>query len=212
MSTGQDEILLSGRDSLELLAAQVAAIDAWHRARRAAEAAAESAALSRELRLDLSRRAAARRREQSALEARAEQQLREAGTVLAGRARVRAVLAHRNAWLRTAVARRLESQGVLVVGEFEDGADAAGTVVVEQPDLVLVEDRLPTVSGLEVVQRVRSFAAAAVVGAQCLDADGIQPMADAGAQVVVTRQVPPGEIADLLVRCLVTGERPVPVG
>lgn len=201
-----------GRSQLDLMTAQVAAIDAWHRARRAGEAAAEASGLTREMRLDLTRRVDAGRREQQALLARADQQLRDSGGVLPGRAPVRAVLAHRNAWLRDTVAEQLEARGVQVVGVFEDGADAAGTVVVEQPDLVLVEDRLPTLSGLEVVRRVRTFAPATVIGVQCLDGDGIRSFVEAGAQAVFARRVPPLEIADQLVHCLVGGGQRVAAG
>jgi CheY-like chemotaxis protein len=191
-----------GRTQLDLITSQLAAIDAWHRARRASEAAAESVALTREMRLDASRRAEARRREEQALLARAEVQLRSSGDGLSGRVQVRAVLGHRNAWLRNTVAQRLEQLGVAVVGVFEDGADVAGTVVVEQPDLVLVEDRLPTLSGLEVVQRVRTFSPQSVVGVQVLDADAVQQLVDAGADAVFTRRIPPLDIADQLVACL----------
>ncbi len=201
----------AGRSELDLMTAQLAAIDAWNKARRASESAADAVTLTREMRLDLSRRMEARRREQEALLARAEEQLRESGGVLAGRARTRAVLAHRNAWLRDSVAHRLEQQGIAIVGVFEDGAEAAGTIVVEQPDLVLVEDRLPTLSGVEVVRRVRAFAPDAVVGAQCLDGSGIRALVDAGAQAVFTRRIPPLDIADQLLACLVEGGAPVAV-
>lgn len=212
MTTVDDgEVLLPARSQLDLMKAQLEAIDAWNRAQRSKEAAAESVVLTREMRLDLSRRMEARRREQEALLARADQQLRESGGVLAGRARTRAVLAHRNAWLRDTVAKRLELQGIAVVGAFDDGAEAAGTIVVEQPDLVLVEDRLPTLSGIEVVRRIRTYAPETVVGAQCLDGSGIRELVDAGAQAVFTRRVPPAEIADQLLRCLAGGGEPVAV-
>jgi CheY-like chemotaxis protein len=181
---------------------QIDAIDAWHRARRAAEAAAQSASNTRESRLDLNRRLEARRREQQALLARAAEQLRSTGDVLAGRVRPRAVLAHRNAWLRDAVATRLAAEGVDVVGLFDDGADCAGTVVVEQPDLLLVEDRLPTLTGLEVVTRARQFAPRTVVGAQALDSTSVAALFDAGAQAVFTRRVPPADMVEQLLSCL----------
>ena len=190
------------RRQLDLMQAQLAAIDAWHRAHRASEAALESLPMTREMRLDASRRMEARRREEQALLARAAEQLRSSGDVLSGRAQTRAVLAHRNGWLRDSVAKRLEQRGIVVVGVFEDGAEAAGTIVVEQPDLVLVEDRLPTLSGLEVVRRVRTFAPEAVVGAQVLDPGGVQALVDAGAQAVFTRRIPPADIADQLLACL----------
>lgn len=213
MTTAEElETALPGRSQLELMTAQLEAIDAWNRAQHDDDQAVDGVVLTREMRLDLARRTQARRREQEAVHARADLQLRESGGVLRDRARTRAVLAHRHAWLRDTVAERLEEQGIAVVGVFEDGADAAGTVVVEQPDLVLVEDRLPTLSGIEVISRVRTFAPEAVVGAQCLDDDGIRVLSDAGAQAVFTRRVPPLEIADLLLRCLAGTREPAPVG
>ena len=203
----------AGRTQLDLMTAQLDAVDAWHRARRVADAAAESRSATRESRLDLSRRMSARRREQEALLTRAEQQLRDSGQVLAGRAPIRAVLAHRNAWLRDAVAERLTVAGVEVVGLFEDGADAAGTLVIEQPDLLLVEDRLPTLTGVEVVRRARKFSPLTLVGAQALDGAGVQALVDAGAQAVFTRRVPPAEIADqLLSRVRSSAREAVTVG
>ena len=189
----------AGRTQLELMKAQLAAVDAWNLARRAAEAEMGTGTLTREMRLDLSRRMDARRREHAALVARAEQHLREGGGALSAAARRRAVLAHRNAWLRDSVATRLVDLGVEVVGAFDDGADAAGTVVVEQPDLVLVEDRLPTVSGLELVQRIRAFSPSTVVGVQCLDEGGVQRFVSAGAEPVFTRRISPADMAEHLV-------------
>src|SRR5687767_10251414 len=100
------------------MTAQISAIDAWNRAWRASEDMADSVTLTREMRLDLTRSMDARRREQQALLARAEQQMLVSADAASGRARTRAVLAHRSPWLRDAVARRLEQRGVAVVGAF----------------------------------------------------------------------------------------------
>ena len=196
-----------GQSPVELMRAQLDAIDAWHRARRAAEGAAQSALNTRENRLDLNRRLEARRREQAALLERAAAQLRASGGVLAGRLRPRAVVAHRNPWLRDAVAGRLRDQDVEVVGLFDDGADCAGTLVVEQPDLLLIEDRLPTLTGVEVVQRARDFSPRTVVGAQALDASSVAALFDAGAKAVFARRVPPAEMVDQLLVCLDGGRQ-----
>ena len=191
-----------GQSHVDLMRSQIDAIDAWHRARRAAEVAAQAALNTRESRLDLHRRMEARRREQQALLARAAEQLRTTGGVLSGRAKPRAVLAHRNPWLRDTVANRLREEGIEVVGLFDDGADCAGTLVVEQPDLLLVEDRLPTLTGVEVVLRARQFAPRTVVGAQAQDAGSVAELFDAGAQAVFTRRVPPADMVDQLLACL----------
>lgn len=195
----------------ELTELQLQALDAWNRARRAAESAAETTALTREMRLDLSRRMEARRREHQAVLARAAEQLRTSGSLL-GRVDPRVVIAHRNPWLREKVAARLTAAGVVVVGIYEDGADAVGATVVEQPELLLVEDRLPTLSGIEVIHRVRSFSPRTIIGAQVLEGDSVQVLVDAGAQAVFTRRVPPADIADRMVDCLNGVREPVTVG
>lgn len=201
----------SARTRLDLMKAQLAAIEAWNAVQRAQEAAAEAGAQTRELRLDLSRRTEARRREKQALVARAQQQLRESGGLLTAPSPTRAVIAHRSPWLRDAVSTRLEALGVEVVGVFEDGADAAGTLVAEQPDLLLVEDRLPTVSGVEVVQRARDFSPETVVGAHCLDESGVRALLEAGATAAFPRRTPPVDIADRLVRALRAEEAPLAI-
>ena len=194
------------RSQLDVLTAQVQALDAWNRAQRISELAGESVAMTREMRLDLARRMEARRREREALIARADAQLRASGEVLTTDMAPRAVLAHRNAWLRDKIATRLAEQGVVVVGAFEDGADAAGTLVIEQPDLVLVEDRLPTVSGIDVVRRAQTYAPGAFVAAHVMGSADIEAMVEAGADAVFTRRIPPLEIAEELLACL-SGDR-----
>ena len=197
-----------GQRHVDLIQAQVEAIDAWHRARLVAESAAQSVSSTRETRLDLSRRMEARRREQQALMARAAESLGSSGGLLASRVRPRAVVAHRNPWLRDTVAKRLGDEGIDVVGLFEDGADCAGTLVAEQPDLLLVEDRLPTMSGLEVVLRARQFAPRTVVGAQALDAGSVAALFDAGATAVFPRRVPPADMVDQLLAHLAAADQP----
>jgi DNA-binding response OmpR family regulator len=108
------------------------------------------------------------------------------------------VLAHRNEWLSGKVSSRLQQRGVLVVGVFRDGADAAGTIVAEQPELVFLEDRLPSLTGGDLLRRVRDFSPLSVIGAQVEDSRGIAPLIDLGAHAVFTRRIPPLEIADQL--------------
>ena len=192
----------AGRSQLELLTAQVRAIDAWNRSNRLTRDAAEVIGLTREMRLDLSHRMEARRREQAALVARVDEQLRTSGQLLDARRPVRAVLAHRNEWLAGKVLTRLEERGVVVVGVFGDGADAAGTIVAEQPELVFVEDRLPSLAGSDLVRRVRDFSPLTVIGAQVEDSRGIAPLVDVGAHAVFTRRIPPADMADQLLGCL----------
>jgi CheY-like chemotaxis protein len=191
-----------GRSQLDLLAAQVRGIDAWNRSNRLSQEAAEVIGLTREMRLDLSHRMETRRREHAALVARVDEQLRASGQLLTERGPVRVVVAHRNAWLVGKVTSRLEQLGVVIVGAYADGADAAGTIVAEQPELVFLEDRLPSLAGSDLVRRVRDFSPTTVIGAQVEDSRGIAPLVDIGAHAVFTRRIPPVEMADQLLACL----------
>ena len=49
----------------------------------------------------------------------------------------------------------LEAHGYEVVGEAEDGGAAIAAVQVQRPDLVLLDVRLPDMSGLKVLQTIR---------------------------------------------------------
>ncbi len=198
----------SSRTEIDLVSQQLAGIVAWT-AQLHADDVDAAITMTRELRLDAARRLEARKREQQAVLTRAAEHLRASGAVLGTRTPVRAVLVHRNAWLRDRVATGLKAAGVSVVEEFEDGADAAGTIVVEQPDLVLVEDRLPTLPGLEVIRRVRRFAPGTLVAAHVLDSVGVGSALDAGAQAVFTRRTSPADIAAELLRCLSRPRGPV---
>ena len=191
------------RSEAELLADQLGGIDAWRAAVAHEEEGSGAALLTREMRLDLSRRAQARRREESALLERAREQLAQSAPLRVAGARPRAVLVHRDAWLRGKVALGLQDRGVWVVGSFEDGADAIGATVVEQPEILFVEDRLPTLSGLQVLQRARNFAPRTVAGAQLVELREAERFRDAGAAVVFPRRLRPAEIAEELLAALV---------
>ena len=192
------------RDELGLDLRRLTAIDRFVRSSRLAELADAGAAVSREVQLDSARRADVRRREHDALVARVHEQLRGAGEPLRTRTATRVVLAHRNAWFVDKVSAALGQLGVLVVASTDNGADAVGIAVAEQPDLVLVEDSLPMVRGEDVVRRIREFCSETRLVAQVPYSDRVQALLDAGATEVLTRQVPPADVAQHL-RDLVPG-------
>jgi CheY-like chemotaxis protein len=181
-----------GRDELTLVSEQLAGVERWHRTRVARSEAAESVAVTREMRLDLRRRAESRRREQQALVSRAEAQMRESRALLG---RVRAVVAHRSDFLRRGVAEALEREGVRVVAQLDNGADALGLSVVEQPDLLLVDELLPSLTGLEVVREMVQLSPRTAVGG-CAEGDaGVRRLLEAGARAAFTRRVTPQQVA-----------------
>ena len=179
---------------VDVVARQVRAISAFHDVRRAAEAAARSASRSRESRMDAERRLAVLRREHDALIARSHEQLVTSARLLPCPAERRAVLAHRNEWFTSKVTRVLQDTGISVVACVDNGADAVGLAVAEQPDLVLVEDCLVMLSGTEVVRSVRRFCPETLVAAQVAHGDRVDALQDAGAAAVFTRRVPPADV------------------
>lgn len=181
------------RSDLQLLSDQLHAMEAWHTAQRQQQQVQQSRGLSREMRLDLARRMDARKRAQQALVDRARTQLAES-TRLPAAPRPRAVLVHRREWLRHKVEDELLQHGVEVVAHLDNGADGIGVLVVEQPDLLLVEDALPMVRGEAVIRAARQFSAGTRIAAQ-VDSDGALPaVREAGAHAVFTRRSSPADI------------------
>ena len=63
-----------------------------------------------------------------------------------------------------AMARRaLEAEGVSVVAEVSDGAEAVAAVAEWCPDVVLVDVRMPGVDGMEVARRLQGKTSATVI-------------------------------------------------
>lgn len=185
------------RDDVQRLADQLAALERWHDRRRRTEEVVELRGLNREFRLDLERRQMVRARQHQALLDRAAAQLASSEKLLQARP-PRAVLVHRNDWLRGKIAEGLTSAGVEVVAQLSDGADAVGVTVVEQPDLLLVEDALPTMNGVEVIQVVQEFSAGTRLAAHAGTDTQLTGLLDAGAVKAFPRRTPPATIAQEL--------------
>lgn len=189
------------RNELDLAAQQLQAIARFNDARRTAESAAAVVARSRELRMDVARSLEVLRREHDAVVCRAHEQLRRTGSVLRAQER-RVVIAHRNEWFVGKIAHALEEHGALVVARVDNGADAVGIAVAEQPDLLVVEDTLAMVPGEQVVRDVRSYCPDTLVAAQVAYGDRVGPLLHAGAAAVFTRQVPPLDVVKSMLQLL----------
>ena len=144
---------LPGRTGLELLQDQLDGLSSWHRDRARRLLAAEASQATREQRLDTRHRMDAIRRAHAALLARADQSIEESRELL-GPAQITGLLANRSEWMRHKLALGLEELGLMVVADVDDGADALGVAVIEQPDVLILEDRLPSMTGIEVVRAV----------------------------------------------------------
>ena len=175
---------------------QVEAIDAWNCARRKRQAALDRVSMSRLDREAADRQAEAMSRTQQAIATCTARGLaREAVPMVLPRAT--AVIAHRHAWFAEKVAALLAGHGVNVVGWTDNGAEALGFVIAEQPSIVLAGDRLAMIPGDVLLSEVRLFAPATLRALQVSDpqqADAWRTRADA----VFLRQHPPADVASIL--------------
>ncbi len=181
------------RSPCGLLQRQLAGIEAWHAHRRSQSALPTGA--SREDRLDAARRNDVLLRVQDALLATTAATLRSADTPCAVIGR-RAVVAHRNEWFRTKVCHGLEASGIEVLASLGNGADALGTAVAEQPDLLLLEDSLPMMSAAEVLSHCEAMLPLTRVVVHVAYEDAGPALLDAGAAATYSRRVPPVDVVD----------------
>lgn len=193
------------RHQAALLHDQITALNAWRGLRDPALAPPRPSGFgAREHRQDAGRVAAARERERRALLAALDRQLRAHG-LPGGHRGPRVVLAHRDRWSRGALSSALEAEGCELVAALDDGADAVGTAVAEQPDVLLVEERLPTVPVEEVLQVCRALLPAAVLAVEARSGESTGRLLDAGAHAVVSRAVGPQGAARQVLQCLGAG-------
>jgi CheY-like chemotaxis protein len=185
------------RPVAERVADQLAAIDALTRTCRDVHVWAAEAG-SRETRLDRARRLDVLRRQHRALVEATERQLRDTGDPLSSAPAPRVVVAHRNDWFKDKVGQGLRTRCMQVVAELSNGADAVGVVLAEQPELLLLEDKLPMLGALEVLAEVRRWAPQTLVAVQVANDWEIGAFLEAGACTAFTRRIPPADIADAL--------------
>jgi DNA-binding NarL/FixJ family response regulator len=70
---------------------------------------------------------------------------------------IRVVLADDHVFVRDGIKSLLENEAnIEVVGEAIDGADALEVVATGKPDLLIVDIRMPNLTGIEVVEKLRS--------------------------------------------------------
>jgi len=187
------------RSYADLVADQLVAIAAFQQDRRVVEEVVDAPGQSREQRLDARRRLDVLRRQSEALLAATATAMDRSGGVLRAIG-PRALLVHRNEWLRRRVAQDLERCGVHVVSQLDNGADGVGVLIAEQPDVLFVEDTLPMVSGLQLLSAARRYAPRSLLSVQVGYDDQLPAAFQAGAVAAFTRRIPPADIGAELAR------------
>ena len=196
MTTTQDDAPEAEHAAIQLTLRQLEAIERFHEGRAAQEHAAELAARTREQRMDAQRRMGVLRRQQEALVARTHEQLRASGELLSGPTRLRAVVAHQRPWFSERLVALLRERDVSVVGPLDNGADAVGVVVAEQPDLLVVGDVLVMQSTDAVVAEVARHSSDTLVAAQVPSPVQAGALLDSGARVVIASGSTPEELLE----------------
>jgi hypothetical protein len=175
---------------------QARAIDAWLTARRLREQALQAPSMSRDERMDVTREVDALRRTHDAIKGCCARAL-DAETDVSEPPGVTAVIAHRHAWFVDKLALFLGEHGVTVLISTDNAADALGAVVAEQPDIVLVGDRLAMMTVDVLLADVRRFAPDALVAVAASDLHRAAVWR-ARADAVFLRHQPPSDVADTL--------------
>lgn len=185
-----------------LIQRQLDAIDAWNTLRHDRQAALVAGAHSREDRVDVTRRINVLNRVHASVVAQTTACLADQS---AGHLRSpvpRAVIAHHHEWFVSKLTEALGSAGVHVVGTSDNGPDALGMAVAEQPDVLIVGDPLQMMAADELLADAVLLAPHTVRAAHVPYNNSVGAMLDAGAHAVLTQQVPPEDVAARVVELL----------
>ena len=175
---------------------QIEAIDAWNVARRKRESLLEAAGGSRVDWMADRRQADVLRRTHQAIVSSAHGQLaEEVGPLLFPGAT--AVIAHRHSWFAEKLAGLIAARGVTVLACTDNGAEALGVVVAEQPDVLLAGDRLGMLPGDVLLAETELFSPATFRAVQISEPRQEQSWL-AQADAVFLRHHPPAEIEQVL--------------
>jgi two-component system, NarL family, response regulator DesR len=118
-------------------------------------------------------------------------------------AAMRVLLADDHAGYREGVARLItDTPGLTLVGLAADGAEALAMILALQPDIALLDVRMPGFSGIEVCRRLAASGDATrtrvVLITGTPDPVLSAQAADAGAAALISKETPPLEICSLL--------------
>jgi CheY-like chemotaxis protein len=189
---------------VERIARQVRGIDTWTTARRLREELLTGAGVSRDEQMARARRLDVLRRTQAAIiETTARRLAQEPSQVWSTTPTV--VVAHRHPWFLDRVCTLLAGQGVEVVTRTDNGADALGAVVAEQPDLLLVGDRLAMMTCADLLSEAALFSPRTARVAQTEHEDDVVA---AVADAVFARRIPPADVVDHLARLVAASGDP----
>ena len=112
----------------------------------------------------------------------------------------RCLLADDHPGLTVALTSYLEDNGFEVIGPAANGAHAIALAAEEQPDVALIDYRMPRVAGRELLERVREAAPSLTVVVYTADADEalVDEAFAAGATGIVLKEAPLADVTRAL--------------
>ena len=123
--------------------------------------------------------------------------------------RIRVFLADDNALFRDGVAQLLQSDGRFeVVGQASTGDEAVAAVSECRPELILMDLRMPGMSGVEAIKRIRARDPEVPIGVLTIfeSPEYVQQALDAGANGYVAKDATPADLSDAAI-ALAHGKR-----
>ena len=106
------------------------------------------------------------------------------------------VIVHRSAWVRARLRHEFDLLAINVFGESDDGAQGLALALVGQPELLVLEDKLPWVSASDLVANVRCFSSHTTVIVHAEHSGAADDLLALGARAVLGRATPLSELAD----------------
>jgi hypothetical protein len=158
------------------------AVDAHH---------GSTAGTAREQRMDDAREREVLQRQQQAMREHVARLDREADLP-------RVLLIHRQPWFCDRFSAAASLHGLSVVGTLDNGADAVGIAVAEQPEVVVLEEHVAMQTSAEVLRALRTYCPSTKVVVQVETNDAVGEFLDHGADEVVTRRLPAADVAALV--------------
>jgi DNA-binding NarL/FixJ family response regulator len=107
---------------------------------------------------------------------------------------LRVVIADDHTAYRAGLARRLRQSGIEVVGEAPDGETAVRAAAARAPDVVVLDLRLPVLSGLEATRRLVDHATQVLVLSVSAEGSDVTDAISAGASAYVLKDEPVEEV------------------
>lgn len=185
----------AGRGTLEVAAASERALARWEQEAPVADPPAEA---GREAQMDHQRAWQTHLAERSAIQARR-------NALVGGPPAPRpltVVIAHRHDWLRARLAELLTDTGMQVAVACDNAIDTVAAVITDQPDLLVLSDRIKGAYCPELVERLQRLCPSAVLAVQVeADADA-EHFVGSGVSAIYARRTTPLALLDALGRLL----------